>query len=96
MTPWDRYNQAGLVPTEPCNGGSRFQLSSGFEWGGYYSVVHSTGLFFDGTGILCPASPHTEAVKLWGCFTVRLRRCGAMAACGFGTIRLWGREDVLL
>ena len=39
-----RHNQAGLAPTEPCTGCSRFLLNSGFEWGRCYPVAHSTEL----------------------------------------------------
>ena len=38
-----RHNQAGLGPTEPCTGRSRFLPSSGCQWGEYYRVAHSAG-----------------------------------------------------
>ena len=45
--------QASLGPTEPCTGCSRFLLSSGYEWGEYYRVAHSTGLIPNENQISC-------------------------------------------
>ena len=47
------HNQAGLGPTEPCTGCSRFLLSSGCEWGEYYRVAHRPGLAPSETQIAC-------------------------------------------
>ena len=49
------HNQAGRGPTGPCTGFNRFLLSSGCEWGEYYSMAHSAGLIPNKTQIPCRA-----------------------------------------